>query len=111
MPLPSEPDQSPDRPDFCIGTDTFHTPPRLVEALSGALLREGYAVEIDRPFAGVLVPLTWYGRDRRVSALMIETRRGLYCDEASGRRTGDFDRVAADIERAMSETLPALGWR
>jgi len=41
---------------------------------------------------------------------MIETRRGLYCDEASGRRNGGFDRVAADIERAMTETLQALGW-
>ena len=110
VPLPSEPDQTPDRPDFCIGTDAFHTPPSLVETLSGALLRQGYSVEIDRPFAGALVPLTWHGRDRRVSALMIETRRGLYCDEASGRRTGDFERVAADIERAMTETLQALGW-
>ena len=42
---------------------------------------------------------------------MLETRRGLYCDEAGGGRTGDFERVAGDIERAMIETLPALGWR
>ena len=33
VPLPSELDQAPDRPDVCIGTDGFHTPAELVEAL------------------------------------------------------------------------------
>jgi hypothetical protein len=41
---------------------------------------------------------------------MIETQRGLYCEEASGHRSGDFERVAVDIERAVTETLRALGW-
>lgn len=28
-PLPSELNQAPERPDICIGTDSFHTPPEL----------------------------------------------------------------------------------
>jgi len=61
-PLPSEPDQAPGRPDVCIRTDAFLTPPLLVSALAAALGREGFHVEVDRRFAGALVPLRWYGR-------------------------------------------------
>jgi N-formylglutamate deformylase len=110
MPLPSEPDQEPNRPDFCIGSDPFHTPPRLVELLSGALRALGYSVEVNRPFTGALVPLAWYGRDPRVAALMIETRRGLYCDESTGERAQGLGRVAADMRCAVSEALRAAGW-
>ena len=110
MPLPSEPDQAPNRPDFCLGTDAFHTPPSLVDALLSSLRRLGYSVEVNRPFAGALVPLSWYRRDPRVAALMLETRRDLYCDEASGNATSSFGAVAADIEQAVTEALRATGW-
>jgi N-formylglutamate deformylase len=33
-PLPHEPDQDPQRPDICIGTDPFHTPAGLVPAIA-----------------------------------------------------------------------------
>ncbi len=101
-PLPSEPDQSPDRPDVCIGTDPFHTPPGFVATLVAAMEAEGFRVEVHRPFAGSLVPLAWYGTDRRVSSVMLETRRGLYCDETSGAALPAFDAVAARICRALN---------
>ena len=63
VPLPSESDQDPDRPDVCIGTDPFHTPRPLVAALAAALVDEGFTVAVDRPFSGSLVPLRWYGTD------------------------------------------------
>src|SRR5688572_12707405 len=34
-PLPHEPDQDKDRPEICVGTDEFHTPPALVELAAG----------------------------------------------------------------------------
>ena len=33
VPLPSELNQEPDRPDICVGSDPFHTPPALVAGL------------------------------------------------------------------------------
>ena len=33
VPLPCDQDQRPNRPDICLGTDTLHTPPELVNAL------------------------------------------------------------------------------
>ena len=100
-PLASEPDQADDRPDVCIGTDPFHTPREMALALRSALEAEGFRVELDRPFAGTLVPLAFYRRDSRVSSVMLEVRRGLYCDEATGAPTEDLDGVAERIERAL----------
>ncbi len=102
LPLPSEPDQSPDRPDICIGTDSFHTPPALAAALERALLVEGLSVRRDMPFSGCLVPLAYYRRDQRVSSVMIEVRRGLYCDESTGQRRAAFAELRAALERAVA---------
>jgi N-formylglutamate deformylase len=102
VPLPSEADQSPDRPDICIGTDQFHTPPALVDALETAFRAQGFRTRRDSPFDGALVPLDRYRSDPRVRAVMIEVRRGLYCDEATGQRTTDFGAVAAALDRAVS---------
>lgn len=68
------------RPPVCLGTDPFHTPAALL-----ALAREAFAPlgdsALDTPFAGTYVPLRHYGRDARVSALMLELRRDVYLDE------------------------------
>ncbi|MEI7745445.1 MAG: N-formylglutamate amidohydrolase [Chloroflexota bacterium] len=109
VPLASEPDQAPDRPDVCIGTDAFHTPARLADELCTALEREGFRVAVNRPFAGALVPLRWYGTDRRVAAVMLETRRGLYCDEATGERLPALADVSARLGRAVSGALGDWG--
>ncbi len=77
-PLPYEPDQEPDRPDFCIGTDLYHTPSWLSEAAVGFLKAEGFSVELNRPYSGSIVPMKFYQKDNRVSSIMIEVNRRLY---------------------------------
>ncbi|MFB6634962.1 N-formylglutamate amidohydrolase [Streptomyces sp. NPDC056362] len=71
------------RPPVCLGTDAFHTPPALLEAARRAFGGLG-GVGTDSPFAGTYVPLEHYGRDPRVSALMVEIRRDLYMGEPGG---------------------------
>ena len=105
MPLPSEADQDPDRPDVCLGTDPFHTPAALVDALRSALAHEGFRVAVDRPFSGSLVPLRWYGTDPRVTSVMLEIRRGTYMDEATGEPRPAFDDVAARLRRAVTAAI------
>ena len=102
VPLPSEADQDSDRPDVCLGTDPFHTPAALVDALRSALDHEGFRVAVDRPFSGSLVPLRWYGTDPRVTSVMLEIRRGTYMDEATGKPQPAFDDVAARLRRAVT---------
>jgi N-formylglutamate deformylase len=105
VPLPSEPDQSPDRPDVCLGTDEVHTPAALAGALERSLAAEGLIVRRDAPFEGTLVPARFCRTDARVRSVMIEVRRGLYCDEATGEPTARFDRVRATLKRAVGGTV------
>jgi N-formylglutamate amidohydrolase len=108
VPLPSEPDQSPGRPDICIGTDPFHTPAALAQALESAFRAEGLTVARDRPFAGTLVPLAFLGVESGVQSVMIEVRRGLYCDEATGERSARFDATRDAVERAVRAGLGSI---
>lgn len=108
VPLASEPDQSPGRPDVCIGTDAYHTPPALVAGLVSGAAAEGFKVDVDHPFSGALVPAAWYGREQRVTSVLIEVRRGLYCDERTGSPIRQFNDVARRLERAVRAAL-ALG--
>jgi N-formylglutamate amidohydrolase len=107
LPLPSEIDQAPDRPDICIGTDATHTPLELSESMAAAFTAEGFRVRRDSPFAGTFVPSGFYGRDRRVRSVMVEVRRGLYMDEATARRRHDFDEIVAAVRRGASNGLRA----
>ena len=107
VPLPSEPDQDPARPDVCLGTDSFHTPRALVAALVAALDGQGFTVAVDRPFSGSLVPSRWYGTDARVTSIMLEVRRGTYMDEGTGEPLAGFGGVPARLRRAVEGALEA----
>lgn len=93
---------SPNRPDFCIGTDEYHTPPQLVDIATQYLERAGYSVAINRPFAGTIVPMAHYHANASVSSLMIEVSRGLYMDEATGEQRPDFEAIASVLRRLLS---------
>ena len=69
------------RPDFCIGTDSFHTPPELVDQLVKYLNDYGYSVAVNEPFAGTIVPLDYYHVNPAVISVMIEVNKRLYLDE------------------------------
>lgn len=105
-PLPYELDQRTDRPDICIGTDSFHTPQGLEEAFVTAFSRAGFSVSVNSPFSGALVPKRHYGQDMRVASVMIEIKRGLYMNEISGTRLDHFTSVASAmnscVDRAVS---------
>lgn len=96
IPLPYETDRNPQRPDFCIGTDSFHTPACLADMCRDFFASEGFSVEINRPFSGSIVPMKYYRRDARVKSVMIEVNRRLYMDE-SGRKTEGFESIRSLI--------------
>jgi N-formylglutamate amidohydrolase len=107
-PLPSEPDQSANRPDICIGTDAFHTVPRFAERLEESLTREGFRVKFNAPFAGTFVPGAYYHKDARVKSVLIEVRRGLYCVEGTGERIAEYDDVREALRRGISNAYLPL---
>lgn len=96
------------RPQIGIGTDPFHTASPLKVAMEKAFADRGYEVGIDTPFAGALVPNAFYGRDPRVQSVMIEVRRDLYMDEATGIPHGGFDRVRKDLTDVMRQAAASF---
>jgi len=65
-------------PDFCIGTDDFHTPPSLADALRKEVEASGFTCAFNTPYSGTITPMKHYGKDKRVTSVMIETNRRLY---------------------------------
>jgi N-formylglutamate deformylase len=84
--LPHETDKT-DRPDFCIGTDDFHTPPELVSSITQYIETAGYSVRINSPFAGTIVPLQHYKKTKNLKSIMIEVNRKLYTNSVTDFKT------------------------
>ena len=104
-PQPSALDQAQDRPDICIGTDEFHTPPQVRDAFVSSFTNEGFSVKVNAPYSGAIVPSAYYQREPAVSSLMIEVNRRLYMDERDGSRLPVFESLA---ERVRSCCLSAV---
>ena len=101
IPLPHEPDQTLNRPDICIGTDSFHTPDWLSGSVMDIFLKQGFRAELNRPFSGTIVPGAYYRKTPAVMSLMIEINRSHYMDEQTGQKLTSFN----DIRFCMREIL------
>ena len=67
-----------DRPDICIGTDSYHTPDKLVNIINDFFINKGYDVLIDNPYSGTIIPMEHYKKNPNVNGIMIELNRDLY---------------------------------
>jgi N-formylglutamate amidohydrolase len=88
-------------PDICLGSDEFHTPPELLDMLESRFVERGFTVRRNFPFAGSMVPAKFLGCDRRVRSVMVEIRRGLYCDEDTGRKNSEFENLRGELESIL----------
>lgn len=100
-PLGYATDQSLDRPEICIGTDPFHTPQEIVRVLAELCLQQGRHVAVDQPYSGSYVPQRFFRKERNVQAVMIEVRRDLYIDEATGEPTDTWDETRSLIDQMI----------
>ncbi len=96
-PLPYEFDHTARRPGICIGTDPFHTPTHLSEAVAEAFVGSGWDVATNTPFAGTYVPLRHFGRTPEVTSVMVEVRRDLYQNEPGGDLHDGYDLVVTHL--------------
>ena len=103
-PLPYEDDQRADRPEICLGTDRGHTSDDLRDAFYESFSKE-FKVAINRPFKGALVSLKHYEKCSFVQSIMVEVRRDLYMDEATGSIRSDFGEVSKRLQKALWEAL------
>ena len=107
LPQPCGLDQSPDRPDICIGTDPFHTPAWLTSLAVELFAEHRLTVEVDRPYSGALVPADYYERNASVAAIMVELNRRLYMDESTGEKSAGFAEVAEVTRAVVGELVRA----
>jgi N-formylglutamate deformylase len=96
-PLPHEPDQDPNRPEICIGTDPFHSPIADDQIAIRLCQEAGFTVRVNGPFSGSIVPEKHWGKTKEVCSLMVEVRRDLYMNEKTGERLSEFDAISARV--------------
>jgi N-formylglutamate amidohydrolase len=68
-PLERDLDKNPKRPDFNIGTDSFHTPKELIDISVSLFEKAGYTLGIDWPYKGSIVPLEHYQKKTKMFQL------------------------------------------
>ena len=105
VPRVYEPEQELNRPDICIGVDEYHTPKELIEILKVQFEKLGYRVEINTPFAGSIVPMDYYKKDKRVISVMIEVNRKLYMNEETFEKVENFSQISKVISRSVITSL------
>lgn len=95
VPLPHEEDKS-ERPDICIGTDEFHTPPEIERMAVKHFERIGYTVSVNSPFSGCMVPSKYYKQNKNVLSIMIEVNRSIYTN--NNEKLWNYRKVKMDIQ-------------
>ena len=95
-------------PDFDIGTDSWHTPEYLADAVYQEVIKQGYRPRFNSPYGGSITPLTFYRQNKNVVSIMIETNRRLYMDEKTMRRSENFmeiRKVCHELMYTAAETV------
>lgn len=101
-PLPTQVDFSAP-PEIGIGSQPGHTSSMLRQWVESFFHGHGFVVGVDVPFSGAIVPNRFFGHDFRVQSVMIEVRRDLYMDEATGERHDGFVRIQALLKALRTE--------
>ena len=103
-PLKRDLNKDADRPDFNIGTDSFHTPQKLIDISEEFFKEKGYSLGIDWPYAGSIVPLEFYRQNDKVNTLMLEINRKLYLNEPTNEKSENFQ----EIQKVTHEFLNVM---
>lgn len=98
IPLIRDLDQNPDRPDFNIGTDPYHTPAMLIEFSKEFFDTRGYSLGIDVPYSGSIVPLEFYNKKSDVISIMLEVNRKLYLKEPSNEKSEGYTKTKKVVQ-------------
>ena len=99
VPLKTDLHQNAIRTDFCLGTDSFHTPKWLIDMVYNHLNNLDYSVEINSPYEGTIVPSKHYKKDQNVLSIMIEVNRRLYMDGSNvdNEQVAKLNKVIRDL--------------
>lgn len=99
--LPYEVDPDALRPGVCIGTDRFHTAPRLSDKVEHEFAGVRGGTAHNTPFGGTYVPLRHWHKTAEVASVMLEIRRDLYQHEPGGAVHDGYEDIAGRLRRVF----------
>ena len=101
-PLTREIVQDEIRPDFNVGTDSYHTPKYIIDESIKYFETKGYTLGIDTPYSGSIVPMEYYRKDSRVTSIMLEVNRGLYLKENTNEKSENYFKTKEIVQGYMN---------
>ena len=104
IPLNRDLYKSSKRPDFNIGTDTFHTPQKLIDLSVSFFEKRGYSLGVDWPYKGSIVPMEYYQKNKNVQTIMLEINRALYLNEPTNEKSARY----LEIKKVVGEYVKVL---
>ena len=112
--FPSEPryyeDQTPNRPDICLGTVNGFTPDALTLRSELFFTERGYSVKRNTPFAGSIVPVALMENEfyaPRISTIMLELNRKLYMNEETFEAIPSMTSLSTDVQQYIEHVTLA----
>ena len=90
-------DQNLNRPDFNIGTDSFHTSKGLVDAAERFFNLRKFSINVDKPYSGSMVPLIHYKKNVNVQSIMLEINRKLYLQVNTNQKSENYLKVKETV--------------
>ena len=90
------------RPDFNIGTDSYHTPKHMIDESINYFATKGFTLGVDTPYSGSIVPMEYYQKDSRVNSIMLEVNRGLYLKENTNEKSESYNKTKEIVQGYMN---------
>lgn len=97
-PLMKAINQNESRPDFNIGTDSFHTSKKHIDVSKHYFEGLGYSLGVDWPYSGSIVPMKYYQKEKRVNSIMLEINRKLYLNEPTNEKSIDYNKTKEVVQ-------------
>ena len=91
IPLKRSANKTVPRPDFNIGTDSFHTPKQLIDISIVFFKERNFTLGVDYPFSGSIVPMKYYKKNKNVESIMLEINRKLYLKEGTNEKSENYE--------------------
>lgn len=105
IPFNRDLDKTLPRPDIDIGIDSFHTEKTLVNIAKKYFINLGFSCKINSPYAGTIVPLEYYNKDKRVQSIMIEVNRDLYLEKNSKVKNINYKKTKIILNGFIEEMI------
>lgn len=100
-PLACDINQDTERPDICLGFDEYHLEEKTLYLVQEYFRLCGFSVGINYPYAGTIVPASFYRKVSEVQSIMIEINRNLYMNEQTLEKKPNFELLKNCINQVL----------